>query len=177
MARSSSRDRIIGAALKAFSLAGEDVTIDSVARLARLTKQGVLYHFPDKSSLRVAMLETVLVRWEAHMLSVADTSLDTVGARIRAYARVSAQGDVVPGEAALFAQISSRPDEAVRYAEWVTRLFSPPPGCPTAQAARLNTAWLAANSLWSVLVSSKRRFDDAEVLEIVRVIEEMTEGL
>lgn len=179
MVRPSSRERVIDSALRAFATAGEDVTLDAVARIAGITKQGVLYHFADKRELRAGMLDAVLARWELHMGVAVAGPLDaaSVGERIRAYARVSARGDVVPGEAALFAQVLARPDESTPYAEWVRRLFAAPDAASTRDAARLNTAWLAANSLWSVLVNGKRRLTDDEVDGVLAMIDELTDGL
>jgi len=179
MARTSSRERIIAAALDVCAAHGEDVTIDAVARMAGVTRQGVLYHFAGKGELRAAMLQTVLTRWEAEMSAVmrADVELVSVGARIRAYARVSSRGDLVPGESALFSQILSRPDEMAPYQVWVRRMFEAPRTVDGHARARLNTAWLAANSLWSALVTSKRQFSAGEVADILSVIDDLTRGL
>jgi len=179
MARSSSRERIITAALEVFAAAGEDVTIDAVARAAGVTKQGLLYHFADKRELRAAMLATVLERWEADMSAVARADIMTVpvGERVRAYARVSSKGDVVPGEAALFSQILARPEESAPYQAWARRMFDAPRSAARDDRARLHTAWLAANSLWSVLVTRKRRFTAGEVADILSLIDDLTRGL
>ncbi len=172
MVRPSSRERIVDAALRAFAAAEGDVTVDAVARVAGVTKQGVLYHFADKRELRLAMLDAVLRRWERHMEAELGAPLADVevGARIRAYARVSARGDVVPGEAELFAQVLAHADEATVYAAWVESTFA------ASDDAHLTTAWLAANSLWSTLATGKRRLGPAEVERVLAVIDELTQA-
>lgn len=176
MVRPSSRQRIVDAALTAFAAAGAAVTIDAVARAAGVTKQGLLYHFADKRDLRAAMLQTILRRWEAAMAEALGLPLADAhcSARIRAYAVIASRGDVVPGEAALFAAVLARPDEAPAYAAWAERWFAPAPDAQPAERARLTTAWLAANGLWSTLTAAKRRLDAEEVAGVLAVIDELT---
>jgi len=176
MARPSARSRIVEAALTAGAAVGESVTLEVVARSAGVTKQGILYHFPERRDLRSAMLEHVLARWEQEMHRVLGGPLEAAAVpdRIRAYARVSAHGDVVPGEGVLFAEILARPDELPPYEAWVQRWFAPGEHDDPARRARLLTAWLAANGLWSVLVTGKRRLARAEVAAVLAVVDDLT---
>ncbi|WP_460774388.1 TetR/AcrR family transcriptional regulator [Microbacterium sp. GXF7504] len=176
MARPSARARIVEAALTASAAAGESVTLDVVARAAGVTKQGILYHFPEKRDLRAAMLDHVLARWDAEMVRILGGPLEaaSVAGRIRAYARVSARGDVVPGEGVLFSEILTRPDETPRYAAWTQRWFDPGADPDLRTRARWTTAWLAANGLWSVLVTGKRRLARAEVAAVLAVVDDLT---
>lgn len=94
MARPSNRRAILDAALR---VAARDpittVTIDAVAAEAGLTKAGVLYHFPSKHQLLVAVQEHLAEEWEAQLIAAAGGTADGVPLprRVAAYARVSAE--------------------------------------------------------------------------------------
>lgn len=94
MARPSNRPAILEAAVR---VAAHDpittVTIDAVAAEAGMTKAGVLYHFPSKNDLLVAVQEHLAAEWEARLIAVAGGPADEVplSRRAAAYARVSAE--------------------------------------------------------------------------------------
>jgi AcrR family transcriptional regulator len=94
MARPSNRQTILEAAVR---VAARDpittVTIDAVATEAGLTKAGVLYHFPSKNQLLVAVQEHLAVEWETQLIAAAGgTAEETpLPRRVAAYARVSAE--------------------------------------------------------------------------------------
>ena len=86
MARESARDRILEAALAVALREGAgNLTLDSVAAEAQVSKGGLLYHFPDKQSLLTGVLEAALQRFDGAMqtMMVADTH---PGSAVRAYA-------------------------------------------------------------------------------------------
>jgi AcrR family transcriptional regulator len=61
--RSSSRTEILDAALRVVdAVGGADITYESVAREAGLTKAGLMYHFPTKDALMIAVIEHVIAR-------------------------------------------------------------------------------------------------------------------
>lgn len=94
MARPSNRAAIIEAAIR---VAARDpittVTIDAVAAEAGLTKAGVLYHFPSKNELLVAVQEQLAAEWEAQLEAAAGGTADEtpLPRRVAVYARVSAE--------------------------------------------------------------------------------------
>jgi AcrR family transcriptional regulator len=62
-ANPSAKTRILGAAASVVGRAGAaHLTIDAVAEQAKLSKGGVLYHFPNKRSMLEGMVEHVLGR-------------------------------------------------------------------------------------------------------------------
>ena len=59
--RSSSREEILNAALRVVDASGgADITYHSVATEAGLTKAGLMYHFPSKDAMMVAVIEHVI---------------------------------------------------------------------------------------------------------------------
>lgn len=59
--RSSSRERILDAAAELVrELGAARLTLDAVAERAKLSKGGLLYNFPNKDSLLLAMLERIV---------------------------------------------------------------------------------------------------------------------
>lgn len=46
---------------------GGSVSLDSVARAVGLTKPGVMYHYPTKEALMLALVDSVLDRWESEL--------------------------------------------------------------------------------------------------------------
>lgn len=174
--RPSSRDQIIEAALRASASSGRsDVTLDAVGRAAGVTKQGVMYHFPNKAALRRAMLERILSDWEREMSKELGNDLTeaTPGARVAAYARVAARGHVVQGEPALFAELLRHVQEFDRYAEWAESWFLF--GVPDEERGRILAAWLAANGLWSALTAKKLTLTSDDVEAVVKVISGLVE--
>ncbi|GAB3996126.1 hypothetical protein GCM10029992_15240 [Glycomyces albus] len=59
----SSRTQILEGALDLLR-EGEAVSLESAARRANLTKPGVMYHFPTKEALMLALLDWVVDCWE-----------------------------------------------------------------------------------------------------------------
>jgi AcrR family transcriptional regulator len=58
------RETILAAALEAFSAEGfAGATLDGIARAAGLSKPNVLYYFPSKAAIHVALLEGLLDSW------------------------------------------------------------------------------------------------------------------
>ena len=72
MASSSTKDRILDAALTSFSSRGYEATsLDAVAKSLELTKQSILYWFPSKD----ALLEAVIARSATDLSSALETAL------------------------------------------------------------------------------------------------------
>lgn len=170
--RPSSRDRIVETALRVVAVSPE-ASLTEIAEAAGVTKQGLLYHFPDRQALREAMLALIFRRWEQEMERILGCALDAAspGERISAYARLAARGTVVEGESVVYAEIVYRSEDLSWYDAWVRRWFfddatdrQPP--------ARL-AAWVAANGLWSVMTSGKLRLDDDDVRGILAEIDRL----
>lgn len=90
--RPSSRDAVVDAAI---DLARRDgvaaVTFDAVSREADLSRGGIIYHFPSKDDLLVAIVARIAELWEAELVAALGKPYieSTAGERIRAYLEVS----------------------------------------------------------------------------------------
>jgi AcrR family transcriptional regulator len=74
---SSTKDRILDAALTSFAGRGYEATsLDAVAKGLELTKQSILYWFPSKD----ALLEAVIARGANDLSTALETSLQRAGA-------------------------------------------------------------------------------------------------
>jgi TetR/AcrR family transcriptional regulator len=95
--RNSARDRveagIVAAAVRIFAECGyEGAAIASVAEAAGLSKQNLMYYFPNKQALYQRVLDDVLDDWLARMESLSDPAgepADVLRAYIRAKLRFS----------------------------------------------------------------------------------------
>lgn len=94
--QSSTRETILQAACQVIIANGaEAMTLEAVAREAGVSKGGLLYHFPNKEALIVAMMNQ-LVNQRATMIQQAfeqDDAPDTPGRWTRAYIRSFCDGD------------------------------------------------------------------------------------
>lgn len=105
-ARNSCRDGILDAAEAVASERGAlHVTLEAVADRARVSKGGLLYHFPSKDALLQAMLERLIERFGADQEAVFSQNPAGADARLRAFIEAGAreQPDARPVAAALLA--------------------------------------------------------------------------
>lgn len=87
VARTSSRLDALEAAL-ALLRDGDAVTLEATAREAGLTKPGLMYHFPTKEALMLALVDHVVDRCEAAiLLRIPDPSVASPVDLATAYAR------------------------------------------------------------------------------------------
>jgi AcrR family transcriptional regulator len=149
--RQSSKNAILDAALAVVSVPdGADITLDAVARQAGLTKPGLMYHFPTREALLLAIVEHAAGRMEDAMRASGVTlETSTAAERIRAYARITTCGDISRAEYAIFTEAAYRP---ALTAPWTARMaawFALPDDLPADERARLTLARLAADGLWA----------------------------
>lgn len=81
------RNVILAAALPVFARLGlEGASIDAIARAAGLSKANLLYYYPSKDALYVAVLEQGLSRWLAPLASFRseDDPAEAIGALVEA---------------------------------------------------------------------------------------------
>lgn len=149
--RPSNRYRILDAAVRVVQRDGVTaVTFDSVAAEAELTRGGIMYHFPSREDLLVALHQHLADRWEATLLADAGRPLDELGAddRLAAYVRVSTRS-ATRAELQLMLEAATRPEWAAPWSSVLDR-WAPVPtdaGKDAAAMARLVTR-LAADGLW-----------------------------
>lgn len=88
------------------------LTIEAVAREAKFSKGGVLYHFPSKESLVQGMVASLVAAFEIDVARCLSEDTETVGAFTRAYLTASllpsdTASDDVPSKMGLFAALSA----------------------------------------------------------------------
>ena len=80
------RERLLNAAEQVVTRDGvANLTLESVAREAGISKGGLLYHFPSKSSLILAVVERLATRCETEQRRAAEMEVSGPGAFTRAY--------------------------------------------------------------------------------------------
>lgn len=84
--------QIISAALNVAADHGAGkVTLDAVAKASGLSKGGLLYHFPSKEALIIAMVQQLIDETEASRLALMQQDVNVLAAVIKAHANFSAQ--------------------------------------------------------------------------------------
>ena len=74
------------------------LTFDEVARVANVSKGGVLYHFPTKEALTEAMIERFISRFDTAVDEAAASDGAPIGRNIRAYVRATMGEPPLTGE-------------------------------------------------------------------------------
>lgn len=130
---------------------GGSITLDAAARAAGLTKPGLMYHFPTKEALMVAVVDHVAQRWVELLVSRLDEPTETASPyqRFRAYVEISL---TVPFDRADFAIYADAHYRAALTDSWVRRIepwLALPDSLPQAARARLTAARLLADGYWT----------------------------
>ncbi|WP_236621892.1 TetR family transcriptional regulator [Dermabacter hominis] len=150
--RTSKRDSILQAALHVVETDGVTaVTYESVAAASGLTKGGLLYHFPSKDALVLALHEHLAERWDHEMINVLGKDPDeaTQDERVTAYARVSARSATGP-ELLLMLEASTDSELNKPWRRVISRWIPDPAEIdPTdPRALQKMVVYLAADGLW-----------------------------
>jgi AcrR family transcriptional regulator len=148
--RPSNRTAIVEAALRvAHRQGGAQFSFEATASEAGLTKAGVLYHFPTREDLVLAVVEHVAHVWDDAMREALDRPLEesTPAERIRAYVVVAAGDEVSLGEFAIYADALCRPEHLGPWNDVFAPWFDLD-GCSAEERARLSCARFAADGLW-----------------------------
>lgn len=82
-----------------------NLTLDKVAAEAALSKGGLLYHFPNKASLIMALFEYHNNLFEARLSALTDEEGESDGAWLRAYLRACIEQITTPGNASLYTSL------------------------------------------------------------------------
>lgn len=146
--RTSSRNDILDAALQVVDAeGGADLTYDSVAKQAGLTKAGLMYHFPSKEDMMIAVIEHVLTRWRSELEAELGVPLEetTLAERVRAFVTFAGEGGVTRGEFVIFFETLRRPALAGPCRQYLQQWFG---FGPSTDPTPLMLTWFAANGMW-----------------------------
>lgn len=130
------------------------LTLDAIAREAGSSKGGVLYHFPTKDALVVAVVAAELARFEAAAARAFAADRPTPGRALRAYVNATFD-DALPEPdiaAGLLAAVAANPDLLAplraNAAAWQRRIAADGLDPTLATAVRLAADGLAFNDLF-----------------------------
>ena len=175
--RPSNRTAIVEAAHRvAERQGGADFSYEATATEAGLTKAGVLYHFPSREDLVLAVVGHVAHTWERAMLQVLEVPFDqaTAAQRIRAYVDVAAGEDVSRADVAIYADALCRPEHLGPWNEVFSRWFDLE-GCTADERARLSCARFAADGLWMAKATAASVPTDGEYDALVGLLQSLSE--
>lgn len=150
--RVSKRTEILDAAYRVVADGGvAAVTFDSVAEESSVTRGGILYHFPTKDELLIALHEHLAARWDRQLEDALGGAPDhaTLVERLAAYASVSVDPATGPS-LLLMLDAAKRPDLIAPWQHAIDRWVPPVADIdlndPLATSAAI--ARLAADGLW-----------------------------
>ena len=145
----SSRQQIVEAALDRVR-AGESVSLNTVAAQVGLSKPGLMYHFPTKEALMLALVDYVLDCWERGLEQRLDGPLDQAEARdrFRAYLDWSLTGEIDQGDLAMLADLKLRPLLTAHWRERMRPWVETPEGLTDDQRTCLTAVRLIADGIW-----------------------------
>ena len=175
--RPSNRTAIVEAAHRvAERQGGADFSFETTAAEAGLTKAGVLYHFPSREELVLAVVEYVAHTWELAMLEALGVPFDeaTPAQRVRAYVDVAAGDDVSRADFAIYADALCRPAHLGPWNEVFSRWFDLGQ-CSVDERARLTCARFAADGLWVAKATGSMPPADDELAALVAHVLSLTE--
>ncbi|MBT2547439.1 TetR/AcrR family transcriptional regulator [Arthrobacter sp. ISL-65] len=175
--RESQRPQILDAGLRvAGSGQGATITLERVASEAGVTKPGLMYHFPNRDALMVALVEHAAIQLRRRMIDLLSTSLEmaTVADRYRAYVQAAAEGENMRAEWALWFQSAFCPELQAAWTRQLEPWLSLPDGTPPWQRSRLMTARLAADGLWAAQASGVHKPSAADRSVILAQLIDLT---
>lgn len=173
--RTSSRDEILDAAVRVVdAIGGVDITYGSVAEEAGLTKAGLMYHFPTKDAMMVAVIEHVLARWQAELSATLTVPFaqSTIAERVRAFVAFAGEGGATRGEFVVFAEAVRRPSLAAPWLEHLRTWF----GFGEGDDAPLLLVWLATNGLWISEATDMISISPSLRAELIDLLMKLTES-
>ena len=161
----------------AASSQGAAITLDAVASEAGVTKPGLMYHFPNRDALMVALVEYAACQLERRMADLLGEGDATVAARYRSYIKAAANGRNMRAEWALWFHSAYKAELQEAWARHLDPWLEIPEGTPPEQRARLATARLAADGLWAAQASGVSAPDPAErALILASILDLISEG-
>lgn len=167
--RPSQRSVALDAALAGLS-ASTSFSLDSVARACGMTKPGLMYHFPTKESLAVALIDHLIDRYESELnrrLSALETS--PPHARLHVFIEWSITHVHDPSDLVMMSDPKLRPQLMARWTERVRPWIDVPSEVPVTQRARLHSARLLADGCWFSDALDIAPVSDAERAEVLAI--------
>ncbi|MFI6871573.1 TetR/AcrR family transcriptional regulator [Nocardia sp. NPDC050406] len=174
-----SRNKILDGALEILRAeGGGTITLEAAAKQVGLTKPGLMYHFPTKEALMLAVVDHAAARWEQRLLDHlgGPPQEATAAQRIRSYVEVALTEQFDRADFAIFADAVYR---SALTAAWVAR-FEPwltlPPELPAAERARLTAARLLADGYWAASATGVFPVPEHERAALLATVNNLLKG-
>lgn len=169
----SVRERLLASAATVLVTTGvHALTLDAVARDAKVSKGGLLHHFSTKAELLQALLEDAYAKCLSKIDELAANDPDAYGRFTRAYIRASLASDL--GNAQATVVMALLLDPSLR-ADWLTRVESLlQKDVNEADPVMAKILRLAADGLWLSDSFTLHRISAAERTELEERLVELT---
>jgi AcrR family transcriptional regulator len=173
----SSRDRILDGALELLR-AGGTVSLESAARHVGLSKPGVMYHFPTKEALMLALVDRVMDGWEAEMARRLPAPADQVPARerLRAYLDWCLSGEFDDADLVMLTDPRLRAELRQRWVARVMPWVALPEDLPPGRRGPLEAVRLIADGAWFADASGVLALDPDERARVWAVADALLAG-
>lgn len=147
--RPSQRDTLLDVALDLVR-AGGAPSLDAVAKAGGVSKPGLMYHFPTKKALVLALVDHVIDGFEQSMRALVGGGPETVDAeaRIAAYLRWATTHEHDASDLVMMTDPRLRVPTTERWAERLAAWTGVPADLPAGDRGRLNAVRLLADGAW-----------------------------
>ena len=175
-ASSTSRTRLLESALSLVR-EGENLSLESVARAAGLTKPGLMYHFPTKEALMSALVDETIDGYERELDSrLPDGAAPSVEQRLAAYVDWAFTAEIDQCDLVMFADPRLRDHLTARWTERLQVWVDVPSEVPPERRARLHAARLMADGSWFADASGVLPLTDAERQQVAALARQLLEA-
>lgn len=174
--RSNSRSDILDAAMRVVdTVCSADITYQAVATQAGLTKAGLMYHFPSRDLMMIAVIEHVIERWQSELHKTLEKPLEesTLSERVQAFVRFAGEGGVTQGEFVVFSEAVRRPELSLPWLNYLKTWFGFSDGT---DSTTLLLVWLAANGLWVAEATGILTIETTQRAALLTSLLELIEG-
>jgi len=171
-ARSSSRRAALDAAL-ALLRDGDAISLETTARAAGLTKPGLMYHFPTKEVLMLALVDHVVDRCETSiLLRIPDPAAASPVDLATAYARWALEDVHDASDLVAFADPRLRGALVDRWTDRF-RVFASLDGVEPALRTRLLAVRMLADGVWFACASGALAPSDDDRRALAGLVDEL----
>lgn len=171
------RAQILNRALQIMNDGGT-LSLESVARSAGLTKPGLMYHFPTKQAMMLALVDHVVDRWDAQLRRRLRRPFEdaTPRERMHAYLDWSLSGEFDHADLVALADPRLHEPLRERFAERMEPWLQTPRRMPAGERSRLIAVRLLADGAWFADASGIVPLSRAERRAVRALARELLDG-
>ncbi|MYS08860.1 TetR family transcriptional regulator [Streptomyces sp. SID6041] len=173
--RPSAKTRILEAAVRVTEREGiTALTLQSAAEEAGVTKPGLMYHFPTRQALLVAIQQHLTARWEDLLAEQLGKPPELATDREKLAAYVHVGSHLSASRAELAFMVEHDPEVEAVWNNLLNR-WVPTPTTPDPHDIDLLLARMAADGLWMLQATSNSRLEPAVRAALVARLAALTE--